>query len=275
MRQLPRRPCDRSGAARRRRSPLEPRGAERVDAVGGEGAELLSRGASPPLEPSARAAAYDAWYETPLGRAVDAAECEALIALAAPRAGERALDAGCGTGIYTRRLAERGLEVTGVDVDAEMLAAARLKAPAARLVEADVTSLPFEDRSFDLSLAVTVLCFVSDPEQTVSELVRVTRPDGRVVVGELNRWSAWAAWRRVKGWRGSGRWRSAHFYSPRQLGMLLARGGAAKIVTGAAAYLPPGSPGWLIARASALEGRARHLGAFGAALSLARGIRGP
>ena len=235
----------------------------------------MTASAPPPSEDidalPARAAQYDAWYETPLGRAMDFAEAEAVLALAAPRPGEPALDAGCGTGIYTRRLAERGADVTGVDADPEMLAAARLKAPSARLIQADVTALPFADATFDLSLAVTLLCFVDDAQRTVQELVRVTRPGGRVVLAELNRWSAWAAWRRLKGWTGSERWRSAHFYSPRKLATLLYRAGAGSVETRAAAYLPPAAPGWLLRHSDSLERRGRRLGSASAAFSIARG----
>lgn len=241
--------------------------------MGGQGPDVLSQTPAAADELPPRAAAYDAWFETPLGRALDLAESGALMTLAAPLPGEHALDAGCGTGIYTRRLAERGLEVTGVDLDREMLAAARIKAPAAHLVEGDVTSLPFEDASFDLVLSVTVLCFVPEPQRAVRELVRVTRPGGRVVLGELNRWSAWAAWRRIKGWGGSERWRAAHSFSPHQLGNLLTQTDAEAVVAQAAAYLPPAAPAWLIARADAVERHARHLGALGAAFSLARGRR--
>jgi len=238
-----------------------------LGAVGREDADVLTAEDGV----SERAARYDAWFATPVGRAMDAAEARAVLALAAVRPGERALDAGCGTGIYTRRLAERGARVTGVDTDPEMLAAARIKAPAATLVEADVTELPFADGEFDLGLAVTLLCFVGDPGRTVAELVRVTRPGGRVVLAELNRWSLWAAWRRVKAWRGSGTWREAHFYSPRALAVLLREAGVERVRTEAAAYLPPGAPAWLRARANSYERRARRLGAIGAAFSLARG----
>jgi hypothetical protein len=49
--------------------------------------------------------------------------------------------------------------------------------------------------------------------QAEAERARVVRLGGRVVVGELARVSLWAAQRRIKGWRGSATWRSAHFTS--------------------------------------------------------------
>lgn len=238
-----------------------------MGALGREDADVLT----PREGVSERAARYDAWFATPLGRAMDAAEARAVLDLAAPQPGERALDAGCGTGIYTRRLAQRGAKVIGVDTDPEMLAAARLKAPAATLVESDVTELPFAEGEFDLSLAVTLLCFVHDPQRAVAELVRVTKPGGRVVLAELNRWSPWAAWRRVKAWRGSESWREVHFYSPSALATLLRDAGVDAVRTEAAAYLPPGAPAWLRARADSYERRAQRLGTIGAAFSLARG----
>lgn len=220
---------------------------------------------------SEAAARYDAWFTTPLGRAMDAAESRAVLDLVAARADERALDAGCGTGIYTRRLAERGVEVVGVDIDPEMVAATRLKVPDAISIEADVTALPFPDDSFDLSLAVTLLCFVGCPERAVGELVRVTRPGGRVILAELNHSSLWAAWRRGRAWRGSQIWREARFFPPRELACLLRDAGAETARSEAAAYLPPGAPVWLRARATSYERRARRLGSIGAAFSLARG----
>ena len=223
------------------------------------------------LSVSERGARYDAWFSTPLGRAMDAVEARAVIELAAPRPGERALDAGCGTGIYTRRLVVAGARVTGLDSDPEMLAAARLKAPSATLIEGDVTALPFPNATFDLSLAVTLLCFTRDQQRAVGELTRVTRPGGRVVLAELGRHSLWAAWRRAKGWRGSDSWKDAHFFTPGELAALLRRAGTHEVRTRPAAYLPPGAPSWLQARAIPLERRARRLGSLGAAFILARG----
>jgi 2-polyprenyl-3-methyl-5-hydroxy-6-metoxy-1,4-benzoquinol methylase len=53
--------------------------------------------------------ANDAWYRTPVGAAAHRVELAAIDQLAAPHAGERALDAGCGSGIYSAWLAKRGL----------------------------------------------------------------------------------------------------------------------------------------------------------------------
>lgn len=224
-----------------------------------------------------RASAYDAWYLAPLGAAAHPLEHAMVERLAGPRAGERALDAGCGTGIYTVWLAERGLEVTGVDSDPVMLAAARRKVPSAVFLEADATALPFTDGEFDLALAVTLFCFLDERERqaAAAELVRVTRPGGRVVVGELARYSLWAAQRRLKGWRGSSTWRNAHFTTAGELRELLERAGAANVETRHGLYLPPWSNRALVTRAATIEKLAQRLGPLGAAFVAARGERKP
>jgi SAM-dependent methyltransferase len=221
------------------------------------------------------AAAYDAWYETPLGAAAHRIEFALVADAARPRPGERALDAGCGTGIYTEWLAGLGLSVTGLDRDPAMLAAARRKAPGARLVEGDVRHLPFADGEFDLTLAVTLFCFLDGHSRLAAarELVRVTRPGGRLVIGELAPFSLWAARRRLRGWLGSETWRAARFATARELRGLLGAAGARPTNSRYGLHLPPLSLPALVARAEALERAGRWLGPLGAAFVVVRADR--
>jgi ubiquinone/menaquinone biosynthesis C-methylase UbiE len=114
-----------------------------------------------------------------------AAELERhLLNVLAPLTGrERALDAGCGVGALAYALAPHVGEVIGVDADEELLAAARSDAPAnCSFVKADVTALPFRFGEFDIAGCLRVLHHVRRPELVVSELARVTRPGGVVLV---------------------------------------------------------------------------------------------
>ena len=105
------------------------------------------------------------------------------------RAGERVLEVGCGSGVVVRDLAAvvgpRG-EVVGIDPSRSMVEAARVLARTHALRRrmrwrvASGAALPFADGRFDATLAVTVLLHVPDPQAVVREMVRVTRPGGRV-----------------------------------------------------------------------------------------------
>ncbi len=96
---------------------------------------------------------------------------------------EAALDSGCGTGSLAFALAPHVAEVVGIDVRADYLEAGRAQAPPnVRLVEGDATALTFGYGEFDLACTYRVLHHVRRPELAVSELARVTRPGGRVLV---------------------------------------------------------------------------------------------
>ncbi|MFW6201482.1 MAG: aminotransferase class V-fold PLP-dependent enzyme [Gemmatimonadota bacterium] len=186
---------------------------------------------------------YAAWFETPLGRRVWADEREALLALLGPVSGRAVLDAGSGDARFAVELAGRDAEVVGVDRSRAMLRFGRRRAEGARrvvrLAAGDIESLPFRDASFDLVVAVTVFCFVADPSAAIRELARVTRPGGRVVIGELGRWSAWALERRLRSWIRGGRWREARFWTRAELDALLASAGLEPTAHAAAVFYPP------------------------------------
>lgn len=158
---------------------------------------------------------YDRWFETPVGMAVLKQETRLVLEMLRPGRGERILDAGSGTGIFTHEILAHGAEVVGLDISLAMLARAAERIAPRRLpgrrdpgplragetgndvcyraVAADMAALPFADRSFDKSVSIAALEFVADEKRAVAELFRVTRPGGEVVVATLNSLSPWAA----------------------------------------------------------------------------------
>ena len=93
------------------------------------------------------------------------------------------LDVGCGTGALAYVLAEHVREVVGVDEREAFIEAARGSAPpGCTFVVADATALPFPYGDFDLVGCARVLHHVRRPELVVSELARVTRPGGRILL---------------------------------------------------------------------------------------------
>jgi len=95
-----------------------------------------------------------------------------------------ALDAACGTGRHTAYLASLGHTVIGVDTSPEMLARARAKVPDGTFHEADLHDLPLADDSVDLVVCAIALSHVADLAQALTELVRVLRPNGHLVISD-------------------------------------------------------------------------------------------
>ncbi len=120
---------------------------------------------------------------------------EEYVRLLAVSPGERVLDVGCGTGAATRTLA-KGVapngRVTGIDPSGELLKISRELADKAGLgalidwKEADCRKLPFPDASFDAVMAATTLSHVDGFERALAEMVRVTRPGGRVGIFDVD-----------------------------------------------------------------------------------------
>lgn len=99
------------------------------------------------------------------------------------------LDVGCGTGLLAARLEEAGYGMAGVDPSEGMLEILRARSPGIRAERGSGTSLPFADGSFDLVLSVAVMHHIADPDdvrRTLSEMVRVAKPSGRLLVWDHN-----------------------------------------------------------------------------------------
>jgi SAM-dependent methyltransferase len=132
-------------------------------------------------------AAYEAWYHTPRGAWIGDVEFSLLMRLLQPQTGQSLLDVGSGTGYFSRRFAGAGLHVTGVDPQPDMIRYARTQNDNVEYIDGTAQRLPFENESFDFCIAVTSFCFVSEPEQALAEMWRVSRHG--VILGLLNRHS--------------------------------------------------------------------------------------
>lgn len=143
---------------------------------------------------------YDQWFTTPIGKLVKETEADLIKELLDLKPGENLLDAGCGTGIFTLGFLSGGASVVGLDISLPMLNHAGIKITNEPffMVRGDMLQLPFRDNSFDKAVSVTALEFIEDARSAVSELLRVTRPGGYVVVATLNSLSPWAARRKAR-----------------------------------------------------------------------------
>ena len=112
-----------------------------------------------------------------------------LIALAQPRSGERWLEAACGPGIITRRLASHVREVVGVDMTPAMIEIARRDTSREGIANAtfavgDATDLELPDASFDGAISRFSIHHIPAPGRVVEDLARVVRPGGRLVLAD-------------------------------------------------------------------------------------------
>lgn len=94
--------------------------------------------------------------------------------------GTHALDVGCGPGGLTRELTARGARVAAIDPSPPFAAACGERYPDADVRVGGAEALPWDDDTFDATLASLVVAFMQDPELGVSEMARVTRPGGTV-----------------------------------------------------------------------------------------------
>jgi ubiquinone/menaquinone biosynthesis C-methylase UbiE len=85
------------------------------------------------------------------------------------------LDIGTGTGVFAEAFAASGIDVTGIDTNADLLALARLHVPAGNFREAPAENLPFADGSFDLVFLGVVLHETDDPLAALMEARRLAR----------------------------------------------------------------------------------------------------
>lgn len=209
---------------------------------------------------------YDRWRASEIGAITEQLEGRLILDLAGKVGRCKVLDIGCGDGTFAVELARRGAVVTGIDASPAMIDAAKARATQHNV---DVTfqvaqaeRLPFAAEQFDVVTAITILCFVDDAAPVFHEIARVLKPGGRFVIGELGRWSTWAAARRVRAWLGSRLWRRGRFRTAKELRSLAEQAGlCVETVRGAIYYPRWGFAARVLAPCDPALGRLTTLGA--------------
>jgi SAM-dependent methyltransferase len=164
---------------------------------------------------------YAKWRASGIGAITEQLQRRLILALLGDVRGRDVLDVGCGDGDLAIELWRRGATVTGIDASPEMVEAAMARAKRngadISFMVGEAVSIPFDPKRFDVVVAVTILCFVENAAPVFREIGRVLRPGGVLVIGELGKWSLWAAARRVRAWFGSQLWRRGRFRSASEL----------------------------------------------------------
>jgi 2-polyprenyl-6-hydroxyphenyl methylase/3-demethylubiquinone-9 3-methyltransferase len=123
------------------------------------------------------------WASVPAGSEPIDYPLRARFLLAHVAGGERVLDVGCGEGAFAAALVDAGASVIGIDVADEPLRRARAQHPALELRRVDgEEAWPFEDSSFDAVWGGEVIEHVADTAAWLSEVGRVLRPGGRLLL---------------------------------------------------------------------------------------------
>jgi demethylmenaquinone methyltransferase/2-methoxy-6-polyprenyl-1,4-benzoquinol methylase len=104
-----------------------------------------------------------------------------------PKSGQSVLDMAAGTGSSTAAFARPGVRLVAGDFSEGMLAQGRKRHPEIEFVFADATKLPFKAQEFDATTISFGLRNVVDVEAALSEMFRVTKPGGRIVICEFSK----------------------------------------------------------------------------------------
>lgn len=181
----------------------------------------------------ARAAEYDAWYDSQAGATIFAMEVDCLRPLL--HCHQRPyLEIGVGSGRFAQAL---GIEY-GVDPSPALLRLADSRGVQAARAAGE--RLPFGDRTFGGVLIALTLCFVDDPPSVLCEAWRVLVPGGGLVLGLILKGSPWAEFYARKGREGHPIYSRARFFSRDEVENLLHSSQFDVLDYGSVLFQPPG-----------------------------------
>lgn len=153
---------------------------------------------------------YDNWFE----RHPAIYQSELLALKEAIPKNKKGIEIGVGTGRFAQPLNLK----TGVDPSENMARVARLRG--IEVINAVAENLPIEKGTYDFALMVTTVCFLSDIPKAFSEIYRILKPQGKIILGIIDRNSELGKkYEREKS--GNEFYRDAHFHSTEEITELL------------------------------------------------------
>jgi len=144
------------------------------------------------FEQRATVESWDSDYYHPIAERYYDRAISTMLRLMGVEPGARVLDAGCGPGVHSVRVARAGCQVCAVDISQTMLQEARLRiaaaglAPAVEFRQEDLTRLTLPDASFRYVFSWGVIIHIHDVEKCLDELARVIEPGGKLALYVTN-----------------------------------------------------------------------------------------
>ncbi len=178
------------------------------------------------------AAEYDKWFESAEGSVLFASEVGATLPYAMILE-YPFLEIGVGTGRFAKEL-----EIDeGVDPSEQMLIFARKRG--VKVQGSTGEDIPFADASFGAVFVLLTLCFIETPEKVLLEVARVLKTRGCLVVGFINRDSAWGGFYMRKQAEGHPIYRHARFYNAAEVSSMLKNAGLHVEAATSSLFQPP------------------------------------
>lgn len=168
------------------------------------------------------AMAYERWLAGAKHLPILDAETRLMLKMLTPAIGDSLLDIGCGTGASLQPFLGKGIQLTGIDPSPHMLDMAKERLGHRVDLHLGVAEeLPFGDNTFNYSILFLSLEFVDDPVKAIEEACRVTKD--RLFIGIINRYSIYAAQRRIYGLFSTSVYNRARFFSVGKIRRILFR----------------------------------------------------
>ncbi|MCX7861806.1 MAG: class I SAM-dependent methyltransferase [Bacteroidales bacterium] len=140
-----------------------------------------------PFDNKITASEYDDFYRSTWGQKIDELEKNIVTPIVSGIKPCTMLEIGCGTGHWTSYFATFGFAIIAIDISKHMLEIATKKnIPNTTFQIASAEQIPYCNDSFNFTAAITVLEFCSNPQKVLQEIYRITKHNGKILLGCLN-----------------------------------------------------------------------------------------